>query len=852
MKNRYKKAIQVISLALCTILILVTVAPNAHATGKNNQNNEETREENGILPGENSCAGEGKTEKDETVYIFTDASGNVEKVIVSDWLKNTDSFKTIDDYSDLKNIENVKGYETFEAAGNNEQKWDAKGNDIYYQGTSDKPLPVGMKITYRLDGKSIGANDIKGKSGHVNIRFDFTNNEYEMCKIDGKEEKIYVPFTVITGMILNNDKFENVELKNARQVNDGDKTIVIGTTFPGLQEDLNIDREKFEFPTYFEINADVTDFEMSSAMTLATNEFVNDFDREKLENNDFDLSKIDELKDGMNKLVSGSDKLYDGLNTLLNSCNTLKSGMDDLTGGCAKIRNGANDLNNGASSLQNGASNLKNGLDTLKSNNDALNNGAKQVFETLLAEANRQISASGLNADELTIENYDEKLDSIIKDLDNENIYKKGRKTVEDKIDAMGDDIYKQYLQSVADSVYDKYLKSVEDAIDTKYIENNADEIYRMYLENNADGLYDAYLESIKDDVINNYISGNADTFYKAYIDSIAESIYREYLRQKISEATPGIDEKSLDEAVEAKLSSLTDEEKEEIREGALNALTEDQKAEILKGAKEGLSDEQKAEIIKGAKAALTEEQKKQIIEGALAKLTDEQKNAIKNGAKDSLTEEQKANILAGAKALLTDEEKAQILEGALNKLTNEEKDQIREAAIEKGMQSDEVKKALEEANEAVRELTELKGQLDSYKEFYNGLKAYTDGVAKAADGAGQLKNGTDSLKDGTNRLAGGANDLYNGAATIDSKMPELIDGVTKLKNGSKELSDGIDRLNEEGIEKLTAVIEEDLEGITDRVKAILDVSDHYTTYSGKQGAMSGQVKFIFKTDSIE
>ena len=97
MKNRYKKAIQVISLALCTILILVTVAPNAHATGKNNQNNEETREENRILPGENSCAGEGKTEKDETVYVFTDASGNVEKVIVSDWLKNTDSFKTIDE-----------------------------------------------------------------------------------------------------------------------------------------------------------------------------------------------------------------------------------------------------------------------------------------------------------------------------------------------------------------------------------------------------------------------------------------------------------------------------------------------------------------------------------------------------------------------------------------------------------------------------------------------------------------------------------------------------------------------------------------------------------------------------------
>ncbi|MBR4579980.1 MAG: hypothetical protein IKO32_01965, partial [Lachnospiraceae bacterium] len=76
--------------------------------------------------------------------------------------------------------------------------------------------------------------------------------------------------------------------------------------------------------------------------------------------------------------------------------------------------------------------------------------------------------------------------------------------------------------------------------------------------------------------------------------------------------------------------------------------------------------------------------------------------------------------------------------------------------------------------------------------------------------------------------------------------------GVTRLTKGSKDLSNGIDRLNEEGIEKLTAVIEEDLEGITDRMKAILDVSEHYTTYSGKQGAMSGQVKFIYKTDSIE
>ena len=307
MKNINKKALQAIALLLCTILVFVYVAPSVHAKGETKNNNEEKSEQNKTIFVTNAGSGEGETEKDETVYVFTDANGSVNKIIVSDWLKNSDSFKTIDDYSDLRDIENLKGYETFKTAANDEKKWDAEGNDIYYQGTSDKPLPIDMKITYRLDGKEISANDIKGKSGLVKIRFDFTNNEYEMCEINGEDVKIYVPFTVITGMILNNDTFKNVEVTNGRLVNDGDKTIVIGTTFPGLQEDLNIDKEKFEFPEYFEIVADVTDFEMTSTMTLATNEFVNDFDREKLEENEFDFSKIDELKDGMDKLINGSN-----------------------------------------------------------------------------------------------------------------------------------------------------------------------------------------------------------------------------------------------------------------------------------------------------------------------------------------------------------------------------------------------------------------------------------------------------------------------------------------------------------------------------------------------------------------
>ena len=47
-----------------------------------------------------------------------------------------------------------------------------------------------MKITYTLDGKTVTPDEIKGKSGKVTIRFDYTNNEKRTVKIDGKDTAI--------------------------------------------------------------------------------------------------------------------------------------------------------------------------------------------------------------------------------------------------------------------------------------------------------------------------------------------------------------------------------------------------------------------------------------------------------------------------------------------------------------------------------------------------------------------------------------------------------------------------------------------------------------------------------------
>ena len=77
------------------------------------------------------------SDKDETVYVIADAAGNKQDVIVSEWLKNTDGEATIKDSSNLTDIENVKGDETF-TENNGELVWKADGNSIYSAGRQER------------------------------------------------------------------------------------------------------------------------------------------------------------------------------------------------------------------------------------------------------------------------------------------------------------------------------------------------------------------------------------------------------------------------------------------------------------------------------------------------------------------------------------------------------------------------------------------------------------------------------------------------------------------------------------------------------------------------------------------
>jgi putative membrane protein len=387
-----------------------------------------------------------KLSKNETVYVIADASGAAKKIIVSDWLKGVDTKGKVKDVSNLKNVKNVKGDETYTVNEDNAYEWAANGDDIYYQGTGTTELPVKLKLSYKLNGKTVSADEIAGKSGKVTIRIDYENTQKEKVKINGKTEEVNVPFLMLSGMILDDDKFKNVEVSNGKAINDGTRTIVAGFALPGMQDSLDIDKDEMEIPDYVEITADTTDFELSTTMTVAMNDIFNDVDFSKVDDKVDELKdSLDELEDAAEQLVDGSSQLYDGIGTLLDKSGTLiegidklydgaeqvnsgakklDSGADGLDSGLATLAGGASQVDNGAASLSSYVATLAGGLGKLSSNSATLNGGAEQVFNTLLSTADTQIAAAGLTADKLTIKNYDSVLEGLISSLSDENAQK--------------------------------------------------------------------------------------------------------------------------------------------------------------------------------------------------------------------------------------------------------------------------------------------------------------------------------------------------------------------------------------------------------------------------------------------
>ena len=732
MKNR---ATKFISLALCAVVLFAAVGTSVFALTGEGKESEDENQETTI-----NASAEAETSKDETVYVLAGADGTVQKIIVSDWIKNAMAADSLEDKTELSDIENIKGDESFTLGGDNSCVWDAQGNDIYYQGNIEKELPVQMSVCYTLDGQAIAPEALAGQSGHVTIRFDYQNMQYEEVLLDGKTEKIYVPFTMLTGMLLDTEVFRNVTISNGKLINDGDRIAVVGIAFPGLQEDLAISKEKLDIPDYVEISADVENFEMGMTMTLATTELFGAIDSDKLDLHELS-DAMAELTDAMDQLMDGSSQLYDGLCTLLEKSGDLVSGINKLAEGAAQLKAGAESLDSGAAQLQAGAAQLSSGLNTLNANSSSLNGGARQVFSSLLSMANTQLSEAGLSVPALTIDNYASVLDGVIASLDDTAVYQVALEQVTATVNANRGMIEEKVTEAVQAQMEAEVSAQVTAAVQ--------ETVTQAVHENEA---------QFRAAVIQQALGMTVEE-YKAAIEA-------GLVTQEQQDAVNAAVEAAMQAEIDARM------QREEIQ-AQINAVTQQTVGEQMQ------SDEIQALI-----ASNTELQVQQ--------------------------------------------------------------------AISEAMSSDAVQAQLSAAAEGAKSVIALKSSLDSYNAFYLGLITYTSGVSSAAAGANELKTGADALKAGTSELSAGAAELLQGIQTMKDSAPALVDGITQLRDGSMELSDGLKQFNEEGIQKLIEAVDGDLDGLSNRIRVTADVAKHYTSFSGISEDMDGDVKFIYKTDSIE
>ena len=354
MKNREYRVL--VTLALMASLVVGNIAGtsvNVQAADNKDKSTETKK------TSETKTSSTATPTKDETVYVKVDDAGNQKDVTVSDQLKNISSLGTIDDVSDLKDIKNVKGDETY-SENNGKLVWQGDKKDICYQGTTTKKIPVGMKVTYELDGKKVSADDLEGKSGHLKIHYEYQNTSADSGK--------YTPFLMATGLLMDGEKFSNVTVDNGKVISDGDRNIVIGMGLPQLKEQLTSVSSKvddLDIPDSFTVEADVTDYEKVEAVTVATNEVFNEVGTDKFDSLDELKDSMTELQDASNKLVSGSGELKDGLDTLLSSSGTLVSGIDQLASGGNTLAGGTGSLVSGMQSAKTGSSQLAGGVKAL-------------------------------------------------------------------------------------------------------------------------------------------------------------------------------------------------------------------------------------------------------------------------------------------------------------------------------------------------------------------------------------------------------------------------------------------------------------------------------------------------------
>ncbi len=797
-------------------------------------------------------------DKDESVYLISDANGNVNKTIVVDHLKNKDKKDTLEDASNLSDIENVKGKEKFTQSGD-KLTWQAGGKDIYYQGTATEEPPVTQKVTYYLDGKEIAPEDLAGKSGKVKIRFDYTNTTSYTETVNGEKQTVSVPFAAITGLVLG-DGFENIEVTNGKAEVSDSSSVVLGYALPGLKDSLGIKDKDLDgdvnIPEYMEMTADVENFSMPAAMTFVVN--ASDY----VSTDGIDTSDIDDmindlkdastqLQDGSKTLAEGTDTLSDGLSTLqsklgtfASGVGTLKSGLKTYTDGVSTLSGGLNTLGNSTGALVSGADKLNSGAgqlasgsatlkDGLKSYTDGANGLAKGASDldagigtlaeksgtlvdgaTKLDDGASQLSASASSINE-GIKSLDTGLKTPLTDKEKAGYQAAAKDSVDKQFSNPDNEANYENTKAKASGVYYETMTSddsVKQAV--QLLKNDSD------LMNMINATVGATVETAIKDSVPDLASKDTATIKKTYNNSpkLQQSV-KEVLN--LPQTIPDYDA-LVSAIVDQKLNDMATK----VMEGVANNSKDKVGEAVADAAKTGAENAAQSAVITGIESAKS---------NVSSQINAKQENgySLVTGA-DALSTGA-SSLANGTKSLVNS---IPTLTGGIKQL-KDGSSQLNAGAAKLTSNNDTLNAGATALNAGASQLSAgTQSLMNSVPTLTSGIKQLVDGSNTLVANNAQLNSGASQLADGTNQIVSGVDQLTTGSKT--------------LSEGAHTLADGMVQFNEEGINKILDAYNGDLKPFTNKLQAVIDAGEEYQTYSAIADGQTGSVKFIYKLASID
>lgn len=757
---------------------------------------------------------ENPTEKTETVYSVLNSDGSISDTIVSSWLHDEDGINNIKETLNLTDVKNIKSNEKPSKDGNT-YTWNAKGNDVYYEGTGTKQLPVSVKLRYELDGQEMSAKDMEGKSGHLKLTISFTNNYSEVKNINGKSIVIH-PSYLAGGMLnMSTGNFTNVKCESGKIVNDGTNEMLAFANIPGLNETLRsagLDKvnNQLGISDDVTVEADVNNFDLGSIMVGMTNEI-------DLASELGEIGSVSELTDGIDQLIEADDQLIDGSKQLYDGTTQLKEGIAPLSSAYPQIET----LTNAFDQLHDGTTTLSTGLNQYTAGVDQLNVVSKQNLYKL------SMGATTLNTS-LNNEESKSQLTQLVQ----------GSQTLDAGIQDLNEQVNGDDSMLKPDMV-----KKLTEALKTTNEQVGSLGQVLNDLQDQEGAFVDLSNQIEKASENINKL-GTLKTSFKEVTDGASAIITADNAQIKsVDDQLAAIRTKEIN-ALNASIEAL---------KNAANAVPEDDTTGAKANIEEQINtlESQKAALGDASSLSVTLKDLSQCQAGidkivADSEETLEKLNDVYNSSKTDINK--LSAKLGEAK------ESIKVLNGVMKQLN------------ENGITSEEFETKVNTLKAGVEKLAKnspalangvatLANKLNSLGEGLNGLdsgmsQAYT-GITQAtsqlSDNSDSLRNGAKALNDGTAQLSASKSKM----SELTSGLTKLSDAVDQLNDGAQQLYEGNEQFKSEGLDQLKEKVDlgvgelETLQSVMNEIKAM---NKEYASYSGAPEGATVTSRYVFRT----